>query len=68
MKLCDGVFQRRDEAIVNSGLHQDAIGADAGLSGVAEFRCHRAGDGLREIGVVEDDHRRVAAEFKRQLF
>ncbi len=38
---------------------------EAGLSVVEETRLDRAGDGAREIGVVEDDGGRLAAQFER---
>ena len=66
-ELLDRLDQRRREAVVDAGLHQDAVGADASLAGVAIFGGHGAGDGLIEIGVVEDDERRVAAELEREL-
>ena len=67
VKLLDRLDQRRGEAVVDAGLHENAVGADAGLAGVAVLRGHGAGDRLVEIGVVEDDQRRVAAELERQL-
>ena len=66
-ELVDRLDQGRREAVVDAGLHQDAVGADAGLAGVAVFRGHCAGDSLSEIGVVENDKRRVAAELERKL-
>ena len=52
---------------MHPGLHVDAVGADAGLPGVAELRGDRALDRRIEIGVVEDDEGRVAAELEREL-
>ena len=46
VKLCCGFVQAGDEAVVNTGLYENAVSTDAGLSGVAEFRRHRAGDRL----------------------
>ena len=66
-ELCDSVLQRGDELVEDAGLHEDAVGADAGLARVAELRRHRARDRLLEVGVIEDDERRVAAELERQL-
>ena len=56
------------EGVVDAVLHQDAVGADAGLAGVAVFRGDRALDRGIDIGVVEDDERRVAAQFQRRFF
>ena len=56
-----------DERVVDPGLHEDAVRADAGLAGVAELRRHRPFDRTLEVGVVEDDQRRVAAELERDL-
>ena len=53
------------ERVINAGLHVDPVGADAGLAVVAEFAQHRAFDRGVEIGIVEDDERRVAAQFHR---
>ena len=55
------------EGVVNAFLHQNAVGADAGLAGIAVFRDHGTGHGGIEIGVVEDDEGRVAAEFEAEL-
>ncbi len=59
--------QLRDERVVHAFLHQQAIGADAGLAGVAVLRGDRALHGGVEVGVVEHDERRVAAELQRNL-
>ncbi len=53
------------EGVVNAILHQQPVGADAGLAGVAVLRSHRALDGGVEIGIVEHDERRVATELQR---
>ena len=66
-KLLHRLDESRGEAVVDAGLHQDAIGADASLAGIAVFGGHGAGDRLVEIGVVEHDERRVAAELEREL-
>ena len=53
--------------VVNAVLGVDAVGADAGLAHVAEFGLDRALDGGVDMGVVEDDERRVAAELEPDL-
>ena len=55
------------EAVVDRILHEHPVGADAGLPGVAVFACYRARHGGVEIGVVEHDVRRIAAEFERDV-
>ena len=53
------------EIVVYALLYQQAIGAHAGLTGIAVF----AGDGSVhrriQIGVVEHDERGIAAQFQR---
>jgi ParB family chromosome partitioning protein len=56
------------EAIVNSALHVNAIGAHAGLAGVAILGGDRTVDRRFEVRVVEYDERRVAAELQRYFF
>ena len=48
-------------------LHEHAVRADAGLAAVAKLCRHQAFDGGVEVGIVEDDEGRVAAELQRQL-
>ena len=65
---CEGASFFREEfgeLVVDAVLHIDAVGADAGLAGVAEFRDDGAGDGGFDVGIVEDEEGRVAAEFER---
>ncbi|MNQ81490.1 hypothetical protein D3C85_965130 [compost metagenome] len=56
------------EGFVHALLDEEAVHADAGLPGVAEFRSHRAFHRGIEIGVVEDNERRVSTQFQRDLF
>ena len=51
----------------DAALHERAIGAHAGLAGVAVLGDHGALDGAVEVGVVEDDEGCVAAQFERDL-
>ena len=67
LELGDGVRELRDEGVVNAGLRIDAVGADAGLAHVAEFGDDRALDRGVDMGVVEHDERRVAAELEPDL-
>ena len=55
------------EGIDHAGLHQEAIGTDAGLAGIAELGCHRAFHRRIEIGVFEHQEGRVAAKLQRDL-
>ena len=52
------------EAVIDAVLHQDAVGADAGLTAIAELGDEHAFDRKVEIGVIEDDEGRVAAELQ----
>ena len=54
------------ERVGDTVLHIDAIGTDAGLTGIAELGDHCAFDGGIEIRVVEDDEGGVATEFQRK--
>ncbi len=56
-----------DERVVDRVLHVDPVRADARLARVAELADHRAGDRGVQVGVVEDEERRVAAELERDL-
>ena len=67
LELQDGGGEFGGEGVIDAFLNQQAIDADAGLAGIAVFRGHRAGDRRVEIGILEDDERRVAAEFHRNL-
>ena len=62
-----GLDKPTRELVMNAVLHEDAVGADAGLAGIAVFRGHGAGDRHVDIGVVEDDQRRVAAKLEAHL-
>ena len=59
------LFQLGGEGVIDTGLHIDPVGADTGLAVVAEFAHDRAFDGGIQIGVVENDEGRVAAQFHR---
>ena len=53
-----------DEAVVDPALDVGAVRADARLAGVPELRGDQPVDGLVEVGIVEDDVRRVATELE----
>ena len=55
------------ELLVDAFLHINAVGADAGLAGIAVFARHRAFDGRVDVGIVEHDKGCIAAEFERQF-
>ncbi len=66
-----GVDPRRQpfgEGIINAVLHQQTVGADAGLAAIAEFRGDRRLDSDIEIGIVEHDKRGVATQFQAEAF
>ena len=46
-------------------VHQEPVGRGAGLADVAHLGQHRAVDGGVEVGVLEDEEGRVAAELHR---
>src|SRR5207245_9413851 len=53
-----------DEFVVDSFLHDDAAGGGATLASSAEAAPESALDGEVEVGIVEHDHRVLAAEFE----
>lgn len=55
------------KGIVEIGLNQEAIDADAGLAGIAVFGGDGARHGLLQIRIVEDDEGRIPAEFQGKL-
>ncbi|MNK46889.1 hypothetical protein D3C87_656840 [compost metagenome] len=59
--------QALGDFLVDAGLHVDAVGAHAGLAGIAVLRGQDAVDRAVQVGVVEHDEGRVAAQFQRQL-
>ena len=63
----DPLGQALGEGVVDAGLHEEAVGADTGLPGIAILADQRTLDRRVEVGVVEDDERRIAAEFQRYL-
>ena len=62
----DGASQAGREVVVNGGLHEQSIRADAGLPGVSVLRNNRALDRGVKVRIVEHDERRVAAQLERQ--
>src|SRR5205085_10454302 len=67
LELRHGVDEVRDEVVVDAVLHEDPVRRDARLPAVSVLADQRPGDGGVEVGVVEDDERRVAAELERDL-
>ena len=56
------------EFVVHRVLHINAVGAHAGLAGVAVFAGHRAFHGAVDVGIVKHDERGVATQLQSQLF
>ena len=54
------------ELLRHRAVHQEPVGGRARLAHVAHLRDHRAVDGRVDVGVLEDDERRVAAELHAQ--
>ena len=48
-------------------MHVETIGGGAGLAHIAHLGDHGAVDGRVDVGVVEDDKGRIAAELHRRL-
>src|SRR5258706_15710746 len=67
LERADLLGNLRREGVVNRILHVDAIRADARLPGVAVLGCERALRSSVEVGIVEDDERRIAAQLEREL-
>ncbi|MEH0631366.1 hypothetical protein QBA36_41655 [Streptomyces stelliscabiei] len=61
----DPFAQRRGERVGDSLLDQEPVGADTGLAPQPHLRDHRFTDREVEVGVVEDQERRVAAQLHR---
>ena len=55
------------KGVVDALLHEQPVGADAGLARVAVLGCHGAGDGRIEIGIIEDNEGSIASELQRHL-
>src|SRR5258708_519806 len=68
LERSDGGGEFGGEGIVDAVLDEDAVGADAGLAGVAILGGDGAFDGGIEVGVFKNDEGGVAAEFERKLF
>jgi hypothetical protein len=62
-----GLGEALGKGVIDAALHQDAVGTDPGLAGVAVFRSDRALNRPLDIGVVKDNERGLAAQFERFL-
>lgn len=67
LELADGLLELADELGVDALLHEDAVGADAGLAGGLELADDGAVEGQVQVGVVEDDEGSVSAQLEAQL-
>ena len=67
LECLDRLCEFLGECVVDLILHVDAVGAYAGLARVSELRADSSFDRRIQIGVVENDHRCMAAEFHRNL-
>ena len=54
-----------DHFVVHAALHEEAAAGDARLPAGGEDPRHRADDGAVDVGVVEHDVRRLAAQLQR---
>mmetsp|Transcript_20157 Transcript_20157/g.71282 ORF Transcript_20157/g.71282 Transcript_20157/m.71282 type:complete len:406 (+) Transcript_20157:430-1647(+) len=67
LHLLDGRHEGSHVPLEQRPLHEDARARQAHLALVEEGGAHRAGDGLLEVAVREDDGGVLAAELERQL-
>lgn len=68
MQFFHRLLQLLRKALINAVLHIQTVGADAGLSGVAELGRQRAFNRFIEAGIVKDDKRRITAQLQRDFF
>lgn len=61
-QIAHGGGVARGKGVVDAVLHENAVGADAGLTGIAVFGGDGAVDGFVQVGVVEYNEGRVAAQ------
>src|SRR6478609_10304 len=59
------VVEHAEEGFGQGTVHEDPVGADAGLAGVEELDQRGAPGGVRRVGVGKHDERRVPAELER---
>ena len=64
----DGLDEPLEEGIVDARLHEDPVGADACLAGVAELGVDGALDSGVQVSIVEHDERRVPAQLEGEPF
>ena len=57
-----------DKAVIEPGLHIKAVGAHAGLAGIAVFAGHGAFHRRVQVGVVKHDKGRIAPQLQRHFF
>ena len=67
LQLGHGSHQFFGKRVIHTVLHVQAVGAHASLARVAVFRGDGAFHGRIQVGVVEDDERRIAAQFQREF-
>ena len=56
--------KRFDDAL----MHKDSVGTDAGLSGIEKFDQHGTLGSIYRVGILENNKRRMTAEFKGNMF
>ena len=64
----NAVLQFLSECFSHSFLNKNPVRADAGLAAIAELCGKAVADRFLEIGILEDNERRVATKFKRDFF
>src|ERR1700683_1187257 len=66
-EILDFGGERLSKFVVDSGLDEESICADASLTGRAEFACNCASHRYIEVCVVEDDEWRVTSQLEREF-
>lgn len=66
-QICHGLCQFFDECVVDTVIGIDAVGTDAGLTGIAELRKNCAFDWRIDICVFKDDEWCIATKFESQF-
>ena len=61
-------FHYFGKGVIYGSLHINPVGGHTGLSGVAIFGLHQTLGGGIQIGIIEDDERRIATQFQREFF
>ena len=64
-QLAEGFAQSAHHLVPDLALHQDAAARSACLAGVLDDAVDDGGEHLVDVGIVEDDLRRLATQLER---